>query len=128
MTEAKDTTRVFSVPMAEVLQSPIYLTQNEFGETIVRATSRGSDFVENDYLTHADDVRILNGGLDSFIKSGEQEVVVPVVDDEADSIHGEGKLLGFVMLTSVIPRKLLKKRGNRLRPGRRRASTVPASG
>ena len=108
---SKEATRVFSVPMAEVLQAPIYLSQNEFGETVVRAVSKGSDFVENDYLTHADDVRILNGGLDSFIKSGEKEVVVPVIDDEADSIHGEGKLLGFVMLTSVMPRKLHARRG-----------------
>ena len=104
-------TKTFEVPMAEVIQAPIYLTQNEYGETIVRKSTKGSDFIENDYLTHADDVRILNGGLDSFIKSGEQEVVVPVIDDEADSVHGEGKLLGFVMLTSVVPRKLAARRG-----------------
>ena len=55
--------------MAECLQSPIYLTQNEFGGDNCTSYTRGSDFVENDYLTHADDVRILNGGLDSFIKS-----------------------------------------------------------
>lgn len=103
--------RSFSVPMAEVLQVPIYLTQNGYGEVFVRASGKGSDFREKDYLTHADGVRVLNGGLDTFIQSGEKEVVVPVIDDEGDDEYGEGKLLGFVMLTSVVPRKLTARRG-----------------
>ena len=104
--------RSFTVPMAEVLQVPVYLSQNGYGEVIIRASGKGSDFKEGDYLTHADGVRVLNGGLDSFIESGEQEVVVPVIDDEADDQYGEGRLLGFVMLTSVVPRKLTARRGD----------------
>jgi hypothetical protein len=87
----------FAVPMAEILQQKIYVSANEEGELQVRWASQGSDLRDGDYLALADHMRILNGGLDTFISSEEKEVIVPVVDD-ADVAHGGVRFLGFVQV------------------------------
>eukprot|EP00605_Chrysophyceae_sp_TOSAG23-4_P000877 GSChrysophyteH1.ASY1.ANO1.968.1 assembled CDS len=103
-------TRHFSVPMAEILQQRIYLGSNSEGEIVVKYASRGSDLAAGDYLSDADNTRLLNGGLDTFLQSGEEEVIVPVVDDE-DNEGGGDRLLGFVKIQSIIPRRLHARRG-----------------
>jgi len=102
--------KYFTVPMAEIVNTPLYLATTEYNELVVRYAGSGSDLVRDDYITHADSILLLTGGLDSFLASGEKEVVVPVVDD-ADEQHGGRRLLGFVMLTNVLPRKLAARRG-----------------
>jgi len=61
-------------------------------------------------LTHADGIRILTGGLDSFVSSGEKEAVLPLVDED-DFKHGGYRLKGFMLLQTVHPRKLSTRRG-----------------
>ena len=102
--------RHFQVPMAEILQQPLYLSTNGADELVVKYSGPGVDLANGDYLYEADGVRILNGGLSSFLGSGEKEVLVPVIDSD-DSQHGGQRLLGFVMLQSVIPRKIKARRG-----------------
>jgi len=102
--------RHFTVPMAEILQQQIYVSANAEGELQVRWASQGSDLRNGDYLALADHMRILNGGLETFISSEEKEVIVPVVDD-ADIQHGGVRFLGFVQLTNFIPRKVTARRG-----------------
>jgi hypothetical protein len=97
--------------MHEILQNELYMKVSEFGEVVVTYTGRGSDLRPDDYITHADGVRILSGGLDDFLKSEEKEVIVPVVED-SDSKFGGNRLLGFVMLQVVQPRKLTSRRGD----------------
>ena len=70
----------------------------------------GTDLRPSDYLTHADGIRILTGGLDSFVASGEKEAVLPLVDED-DVRHGGYRLKGFMLLQSVQPRKLSTRRG-----------------
>jgi hypothetical protein len=41
---------------------------------------------------------------------GEREVIVPVIDDDVER-NGGNKLLGFVMLQPIVPRKLSARRG-----------------
>jgi hypothetical protein len=55
-------------------------------------------------------VLILNGGLANFLKSGEKEAIVPIVD-ENDFKFGGNKLIGFVKIVPVSPRKLYIRRG-----------------
>jgi hypothetical protein len=103
-------TRHFTVPMAEILQQSLYISSNEEGELVVKHASKGSDFTAGDYLSEADNTRLLNGGLDTFLSSGEEQVIVPVVDDE-DTMKGGMRLLGFVKIQSVFPRRLSARRG-----------------
>lgn len=103
-------TKYSHFPVHEVLTQSVYLKTSQYDEIIVSYSEKGSDLRENDYLTHVDGVRILNGGLDTFLKSGEKEAVVPVVD-ETDVMHGGNKLLGFVLIQPVTPRKLSSRRG-----------------
>ncbi len=102
--------RHFNIPMAEILQQSIYLSTNDEGELVVKHASKGSDLAAGDYLSDADNIRLLNGGLDTFLQSGEKEIVVPVVDDE-DVQHDGSRLLGFVKIQSIIPRRLTARRG-----------------
>jgi hypothetical protein len=106
-----DSARFFNIPMHEILQNELYMKVSEFGEVVVTYTERGSDLRPDDYITHADGIRILSGGLDDFLKSDEREVIVPVVED-SDSKFGGNRLLGFVMLQVVQPRKLSSRRGD----------------
>jgi hypothetical protein len=106
----EDKPKFFSVPMQEVLQNSLYLALNEHNEMVVTYSGRGADLRPDDYITHADGIRILSGGLDTFLSSGEREVIVPVVDNE-DIMHGGSKFLGFVLMKAVIPRKLSSRRG-----------------
>jgi hypothetical protein len=80
--------KYFTVPMAEIVNTPLYLATTEYNELVVRYAGSGSDLVRDDYITHADSILLLTGGLDSFLASGEKEVVVPVVDD-ADEQHAD---------------------------------------
>lgn len=102
--------RYFHTPMHEVVQNSLFLKTTKHEEIIVAYAERGSDLREGDYLTHADGIRVLNGGLQSFLKSGDKEAVVPIVD-EHDSQHGGSKFLGFVLVQVVQPRKLSTRRG-----------------
>ena len=102
--------RHFTVPMAEIMQHSLYISANADGELQIRHASRGSDLKEGDYLAEAGGTRLLNGGLDTFLSSGEKEVIVPVVDD-TDQQHGGMRLLGFVQMQSVIPRSIGARRG-----------------
>lgn len=102
--------KYFHLPVHELLSQSVYLKSTAFEEITVVASDKNSDLREDDYLTHVDGVRILNGGLDSFLKSGDKEAVVPVVD-ETDSKFGGNKLIGFVLIQPVTPRKLSTRRG-----------------
>ena len=82
----------------------------QYGEIVVAYTGKGADLRPDDYVTHADGVKILTGSLQEFLESGVKETVVPVVDDD-DVKFGGKRLLGFVMLQSVMPRKLGTRRG-----------------
>jgi hypothetical protein len=98
------------IPMHEILQNSLYLTLTQYGEIVVSYTGKGADLRPDDYVTHADGVKILTGSLQEFLESGVKETVVPVVDDD-DVKYGGKRLLGFVMLQSVMPRKLGTRRG-----------------
>ncbi len=98
------------IPMHEVLQNSLYISLTQYGEIVVTYTGKGADLRPEDYVTHADNVKILTGSLQEFLESGVRETVVPVVDDD-DMKFGGKRLLGFVMLQSVMPRKLGTRRG-----------------
>lgn len=102
--------RYFHTPMHEVAQNNLFLKTTKHEEIVVAYAERGSDLREGDYLTHADGIRVLNGGLLSFLKSGDKEAVVPIVDEQ-DTQHGGAKFLGFVLVQVVQPRKLSTRRG-----------------
>lgn len=99
-----------TIPMHEVLQNSMYLTLTQYGEIVVSYTGKGADLRPDDYVTHADGIKIMTGSLQSFLESGVRETVVPVVDDD-DVKYGGKRLLGFVMMKSVMPRKLGTRRG-----------------
>eukprot|EP01038_Epipyxis_sp_PR26KG_P009372 gene9372-12628_t len=103
----------FNTPLYEIqqAQNKLYLTVTEFGEVAVTYAGKGIDFKPNDYISHADGVRILSGGINEFLKSGEKEAIIPIVDDE-DVMHDGSKLMGFVMIQTVHPRKLSSRRGD----------------
>lgn len=107
---AGDGPRYFHLPTLELQQQEVYLTQTAYEETIVAHASKGSDLQAGDFLTHADGVRILNGGLKAFLKNSDGEAVVPIVDEE-DARHGGHRLLGYVLVQVVQPRKLSTRRG-----------------
>ena len=109
--DALPNARWFNVPMAELLNANVYLATTAHDELVVRYAPSGCDLVRDDYITHADSIRLLTGGLDSFLKSGEKEVVAPVVDD-SDAMHGGHRLLGFVRIEAVTPRRLGARRGD----------------
>jgi hypothetical protein len=99
------------IPMHEVLQNSLYLTLTQYGEMSVAYAGKGADLKPDDFVTHADGVKLLTGSLQSFLESGVRETVVPVVDDD-DVKYGGKRLLGFVMLQSVMPRRLGTRRGD----------------
>ena len=106
--------RYFHTPMHEIAQTELYLTMNEHHEVVVSYAGKGVDLRPQDYITHADGIRILTGwpgGVEEFLLSGEKEAVVPVVDD-ADEKFGGLRLKGFMLLQSVQPRKLSTRRGD----------------
>jgi hypothetical protein len=107
---AKEPPRYYHLPMHEVTQYPVYLQTTSFQEISVSYAEKGSELRIGDYLTHADGIRILNGGLSGFLKSGEKEIIVPVIED-ADEKHGGQKLMGFVLVQVVSPRKISTRRG-----------------
>jgi hypothetical protein len=96
--------------MHEVMQYPVYLRNTGYQEIVVAYGEKGSDLRKDDFLTHADGIRILNGGLDAFLKNGEKEAILPIVDEQ-DSKYEGNKLLGFVHIQIVSPRKLSTRRG-----------------
>jgi hypothetical protein len=108
------TARYFSTPMHEISQTELYLAMNENHEVVVSYAGKGVDLKPNDYVTHADGIRLLTGwpgGLEEFLQSGEKEAVIPVVDDD-DTKFGGSRLKGFMLLQSVQPRKLGSRRGD----------------
>lgn len=102
--------RYSHLPLHELMQQSIYLKATDHEEIVIAFADKGSDLRQDDYVTHADGIRLLNGGLDNFLKSGEKEAIVPVID-ESDHKYGGNKLLGFVLIQSVTPRKLSTRRG-----------------
>lgn len=106
-----DGPRYFHTPMLEIMQTDVYLTQTEHQETAISYAGKGSDLRVGDFLTHADGVRILNGGLKTFLKNGDSEAIVPIIDEE-DPQHGGNKLMGFVLVQVVNPRYLSTRRGD----------------
>jgi len=102
--------RYLNMPMHEIIQSTVYVHTNSFDEVVVAFADKGCELKTGDYITHTDGIKVLNGGLSSFLKNGEKEAVVPVVD-ENDSKYGGFKLIGFVMMQPVTPRKLSSRRG-----------------
>ena len=109
--DESETARYFSVPMHEVLRNDVFLKTTDYGEIAIAYADRSSDFKPNDYLTHADGIRFLTGiTLQDFMKSGEREVIVPVIDDDAEK-NGGSKLLGFVLIQPITPRKVSARRG-----------------
>jgi hypothetical protein len=100
--------------MHEISQTELYLAMNENHEVVVSYAGKGVDLKPNDYVTHADGIRLLTGwpgGLEEFLQSGEKEAVIPVVDDD-DTKFGGSRLKGFMLLQSVQPRKLGSRRGS----------------
>lgn len=111
---ATEPARYFHTPMHEIGQTELYLTMNEHQEVIVSYAGKGVDLRPNDFITHADGIRLLTGwpgGIDEFLQSGEKEAVVPVVDD-TDEKHGGLRLKGFMLVQAVNPRKLGSRRGD----------------
>lgn len=105
--------RYIHTPMHEISQTQLYLTMNEHQEVVVSYAGKGVDLKPNDYITHADGIRILTGwpnGVDDFLQSGEKEAVVPIVDED-DEMYGGQRLKGFMLLTAIQPRKLSTRRG-----------------
>jgi hypothetical protein len=100
--------------MHEISQTELYLAMNENHEVVVSYAGKGVDLKPNDYVTHADGIRLLTGwpgGLEEFLQSGEKEAVIPIVDDD-DTKFGGSRLKGFMLLQSVQPRKLGSRRGD----------------
>ena len=102
--------KFYNTPMHEVSQFPTYLGTSENGEVVVTYSGKGADLHPDDYITHADEVRLLTGSLSDFLASGQREAAIPIVDDE-DVKFGGSRLLGFVMIQSILPRKLQSRRG-----------------
>lgn len=105
--------RYFHTPMHEISQTQLYLTLNEHQEVVVSYAGKDVDLRPNDYITHADGIRILTGwpnGLDDFLQSGEKEAVVPIVDEDDEQFGGQ-RLKGFMLISAVRPRKLSFRRG-----------------
>lgn len=100
----------FSIPFHDHELDGLYMTLSPHGEVVVSKSSRGSDLRPSDYITHIDGYRILAGGLDAFVKSGESEVAVPIVDTNNLSLGG-AKLAGFVLLSTINPKKISVRRG-----------------
>jgi hypothetical protein len=100
----------YNVPMHEVIQNELYIGLTNFGEYAVTYAGKGADMRPDDYITHADNIKLLTGTLQEFLDSGVRETVVPIVDDE-DVKYGGQRLLGFVMIQSVMPRKMALRRG-----------------
>lgn len=96
--------------MLEVMQNELYLKETEYNEVTVAFAGKGSDLHVGDYITHADGVKILSGGLTAFMKSGDKEAVIPIVDEDAAK-HDGYKLMGFVRIELVTPRKVSTRRG-----------------
>ena len=92
-----DKLEYFSTPMHEVMQNDIYLGLTADNEYAVTYSGKGADMQPDDYITHADSIKLLTGSLEEFLLSGVRETVVPVVNTE-DTKFGGAKLLGFVML------------------------------
>ena len=105
-----DADAYFSKPMHEVSENELFVSFSESSEFLVSAASPGLQLQANDYFTHADSVRMFTGGLTEFLQSGEEEAIVPVVDTE-NVRNGGNKLLGFVVIKPIQPRKLLFRRG-----------------
>ncbi len=102
--------RYYHLPMHEVTQQAVYLQTTKYDEVVVSFADKGSELKPGDYLTHSDGIRVLNGGLGSFLKSGEKEVIVPVIEDDDEKFGGK-RLLGFVLVQPVTPRKISTRRG-----------------
>jgi hypothetical protein len=68
-------------------------------------------FQTNDLLTHVDHLKLFSGSLQDFLDSGVKETVVPIIDDE-DNKFGGSRLLGFVLIQAIVPRKLHLRRGD----------------
>lgn len=102
--------RYYHTPMHEVTAQPLYLKTTNYDEIIIAFAEKGTDLREGDYLTHADGIRVLNGGLQSFLKSNEKEAVVPIIE-EKDTKQGGARFLGFLLVQIVQPRKLSTRRG-----------------
>jgi hypothetical protein len=124
--EEDNSLKYFQTPMHEIIQNELYLGMTQFGEYAVTYSGKGGDlkvallflscFVDlsyqtNDLLTHVDHLKLLNGNLQDFLDSGAKETVVPIVDDE-DVRFGGSRLLGFVLIQAIVPRKLHLRRGD----------------
>lgn len=107
---AREPPRYYHLPMHEVMQYPVFLQSTSFQEITVAYAEKGSELRTGDYVTHADGIRILSGGLGGFLKSGEKEIIVPVVEDDSEKYGGQ-KLIGFVLVQPVSPRKVSTRRG-----------------
>lgn len=81
-------------------QTQIYLTASANEEIVV--TSASHHILPQDYLTHVNGIKILSGGLAAFLRNGEKEAVIPVIDDE-DEREGGSRLLGFIKLIPFTP-------------------------
>eukprot|EP01041_Mallomonas_annulata_P010676 gene10676-22283_t len=98
-------------PYLDIFKGEVYVTISEFKEVIVAYADPVTSLAMKDYITLADDKRILSGSFQDFIESGDKEIIVPMIDDE-DHKHGGYRLLGFVSMKSYIPRKLHCRRGD----------------
>ena len=83
-----------------LLDQAIYLTTTANEEIVVTSLDATTNrhLQPLDYLTHVNGIKILSGGLAEFLRNGEKEAVIPVIDD-ADEKEGGNRLLGFVKLT-----------------------------
>ena len=111
--------------MHEAMQHTIYVQLSGHNEIVVTYAERGSELKPGDYITHADGIRVLNGGLKEFLNSAETEAVVPIIDDTDDKLGGK-KLLGFVTVQPVSPRKISTRRGE-IEPDMNEGGPPPSS-
>lgn len=98
--------------MVDILQQELFVTYTDNSEFAVTAGGSGLQLTPNDYITRADNYRLLSGGLAEYLQSGAiEEVIVPVVDSDFEN-NGGYKLTGFVLVKPIQPRNLFFRRGD----------------
>lgn len=111
--------RYVMVNYHEAMKQDLYLATSPHNEVVITYTDTNmqdksiptsSLLRARDYLTHVDGIPILTTSIAEFIQSGSKEVVIPVVDDEFSRNNGH-KLVGFVIIQPITPRKISVRRG-----------------
>jgi hypothetical protein len=62
----------FSTPMHEIMQNDIYVGLTADNEYAVTYSGKGADMQPDDFITHADSIKLLTGSLEDFLLSGNE--------------------------------------------------------